>query len=205
MEEAQFDIYVAGKKIGTEKYSILSSEESASSASVLDFRDPGNRHQKVHMETQLNMDGRFVPRSYRLRTDVDGKIGVLEGTFDQAQAIFKYGGNGNNRRSGLLVGNSYCVLDTNVFHHFIFVARLFDYDAREKPQSFEVVVPQEMENGILRISHIGMEMIRVGGKRRNLHHLRADSGFKQIDMWVDDQRVLHRIALPERRIEVVRN
>ena len=205
LEEAQFDIYVAGKKIGTEKYSILFSEDSASSSSVLDFQDPGNRHQKVHMETQLNMDGLFLPRSYKLRTDVDGQKGIMDGAFSQGQAIFEYRGNGKPRKSGLLVGERYSVLDTNVFHHFVFVARLFNIGEKEKSQSFEVVVPQEMENGFLKISAVGVDKVRVGGQSRRLHHLKADTGFQQIDLWVDDARVLYKIALPAKKIEVIRN
>ena len=204
-EEAQFDIYVAGKGIGREKFSILFSADSASSSSILDFSNPGSKPQNMHIETQLDMDSRFLPRTYQLRTDIDGQKGILKGTFTPGQAIFAYGGSGNPRKGGLLVGDQYSILDTNIFHHFVFIARLFNFDSKEKLQSFEVVVPQEMDNGIIKISEVGMERTQVRAGKKNLHHLKADSGSLVIDLWVDDQRILYKIALPSKKIEVIRN
>ena len=112
---------------------------------------------------------------------------------------------GSPRKTGLLVGDRYIVLDTNVFHHFVFIARLFDFNSKEKSQSMEVVIPQELENGLLKISEIAVEKLSIRGKKRELHHLRADSGQVQIDLWVDDQHILYKIALPVKGIEVVRN
>lgn len=204
-EDSQFEIYVAGKEIGKEKYSILSSNDSAGSSSALEFHDPGGKNQSVRIETQLNMDNRFLPRTYRLSSNVDGQKGAILGTFSQGQVIFEFKGNGVPRKNGLLVGDRYTVLDTNVFHHFVFIARLFDFDKKDKPQSFEVVVPQELENGILKIINAGKETIQTHGKKRQVYHLRADSGMLRIDLWVDEHRILHKIALPSKGIEVIRS
>ena len=95
------------------------------------------------------------------------------------------------------------VLDTNVFHHYIIVARLFDFRT-DKSQSIEVVIPQELDGGILKVREIGLERVSTGGKKRDLHHLRVDSGLLQIDLWVDDQQTLYKIALPAKKIEVIR-
>ena len=203
-EEAQFDIYVDGKEIGQEKFSIQSSGDSVTSHSTLTFRDPGNRRQNIKMDTDLVMDDHFVPRSYQLRTDVDGQKGMMKGTFSQGQAEFEYLAGGSPRKTGLLVGDRYLILDTNVFHHFIFVARSFDLNGKEKSQSIEVLIPQEFENGLLKITNIGSEKLSVRGKNRPLHHLKADSGLVQIDLWVDDGGILYKIALPAKKIEVIR-
>ncbi len=203
-EEAQFDVYVAGKEIGQEKFSIQTSPDSVSSNSIMNFSDPGNQHQKVKIETQLNMDGQYVPQTYLFKTDIGGRQGVMKGTFVPGQANFEYQTGGNPRKSGLLVGDRYIVLDTNVFHHFVFIGRLFDFTAA-KTQSLEVVIPQEMSNGVLKINEVGKDEISVRGKKRDLHHLRADSGALLIDLWVDDQRILYKIAVPSKQIEVIRN
>src|SRR4030042_740809 len=109
-EEARFDIHVAGREIGREKFAVLSYTDSAISSSILDYRDPGKKHQKVHIETQLNMDGRFLPRAYQVRFDIDGQKGSLDGTFTPGQAMFEYKGSGIPQKSGLLVGDRYSVL-----------------------------------------------------------------------------------------------
>jgi hypothetical protein len=204
-EEARFDIYVAGKEIGREKFAVLVSADSASSSSILNFRDPGKKNQKVHIETQLEMDQGFLPRAYNLKLDVDGQKGAMDGKFVPGQAMFEYVGTGSPQKRGLLVGDRYTLLDSNVFHHFIFVARLFDLSSRKDSQSFEVVVPQEMDHGTLRIRELSMEKIEAQGKKRDLHRLRADSGQLQIDLWIDDHNILYKIAIPNKKIEVIRN
>lgn len=202
-EEGQFKIFVDGKEIGEEKFSISVSGDTLSSRSVVSLRDVGYKRLKVQLESQLNMDSSYMPLSYQLRTNVDGQKGTINGTFTKGEATFEYRGNGNPRQRGLLTGDSYVVLDTNIFHHFIFVARLFDFQA-DKGQSIEVVIPQELDGGILKVDELGIEIVQVGGKKRNLHHLRADSGVLQIDMWVDAQHTLFKIAVPSKRIEVIR-
>jgi hypothetical protein len=205
-EEAQFDISVAGKEIGQEKFSIQGTGDSVRSHSTMTFQDPANSRQNVKMETELMMDDRFVPRSYQLQTDVGGQKGIMRGTFTSGQASFEFvAAAGSPGKTGLLVGEHYIVLDTNVFHHFVFIARLYDFNSKDKSQSLEVVIPQELQNGLLKVSEIALEKIAIRGKRRELHHLKADSGQVQIDLWVDDQHILYKIAMPVKGIEVVRN
>jgi hypothetical protein len=202
-EQGQFGIFVAGKEIGKEKFSIQSSGDSISSNSTTSFRDP-NKKQNAKKETELVMNSQFVPRTYMFRTETEGQRGMMKGTFSQGEAKFEYEAGGTTGRSGLLVGDRYTVLDTNVFHHFIFIARLYDFSSKEQSQSMEVVIPQELENGLLKISNWGSETTDMRGKKRELHHLKVDSGSVQIDLWVDDQHVLYKIALPARSIEVIR-
>ena len=60
-EEGEFKIVVQGKEIGSEHYVLAVTENSASSTSVLNFRNPSNTQQKVQMESKLDMDGHFRP------------------------------------------------------------------------------------------------------------------------------------------------
>ncbi len=129
----------------------------------------------------------------------------LTAKFSPGQASFEYPVAGVMKKAGLLVGDKYSLLDDNVFHHFIFLARLFDFTSGAKYQSFEVIIPFEVDNGIVKISDSGKEKTSVRGKDKELHHLKLDSGHVQIHMWVDDQKVVYKIALPAKGIEVVRN
>jgi len=203
-EESQFGIYVAGKEIGYEKFSILSSADPIESKSVVSFQDPGGKHKKVKMETQLSMDRHFMPRAYQLRTDVEGQKGMIAGTFAPGEATFEYKGSGNPLKRGLLVGDRYVILDTNVFHHFIFIARLFNLGSGSA-QSIEAVIPQELQGGKLKVSEVGLERMSIHGKKMDLHHLKADSGVLFIDLWIDDRQIVYKIALPAKKIEVIRN
>jgi len=204
-ETGEFKIYAAEKEIGAENYVILSSGDTVTSSSTLDFRNPGNGHQKIQLETRLEMNSRFLPRNYLLKSDVDGKKGRIQGEFSPNQAMFSYiAADGSPRKNGMLVGNEFTVLDTNIFHHFIILSRLFNNDSKYKVQRFEVVVPQEQDSGFVTISQAGKETLTVHGKKVETSHLQVDSGSLQIHLWVDNQRVLDKISVPDRGIEVVR-
>jgi hypothetical protein len=202
-EQAKFYIYVSGKEVGQEKFSIQDSGDSISSSSTMSFRDP-KTNQSAKKETELVMDNRLMPQSYKFRADIGGKTGSMKAVFTQGEAKFAYEAGGPPITSGLLVGDRYTVLDTNVFHHFALIARLFDLDSKEKVQSIEVVIPQELSNGILKISDAGFEKTDMRGKKKELHHLKADTGRVQIDLWIDAQHILYKIALPLKAIEVIR-
>jgi hypothetical protein len=203
-EEGEYRVFYDGKAIGTENYVILWSEDSASSSSILKFRNPAEERQNVKLETKLEMSGKFVPRSYRLESDVDGKKGVIEGKFAPNQAIFEYQGGEKPSRSGLLVGNQFTLLDTNIFHHFIFLARLLGKEGRQKMQEFEVVIPQEKERGFLRVSELRRETITLNGKKIKARHIQVDSGAVLIELWLDRNNILQKISVPLRQIEVLR-
>jgi hypothetical protein len=204
-EEGEFRIRLMEEEIGREKFVVAISGDSASSSSVLDFRNPSDTRQNVRMETTLQMNARFTPVSYQLKSDVGGKKGAITGVFSPNQAIFEYSGAGSPRKSGLLVGNDYTVLDSNIFHHFIFLARLYRIDGKEKVQKFEVVIPQETDSGVLKITELGRTMIQTAGKKKTeTRHLQLDSGVLQIHMWIDNRHTVHRIAVPSRGIEVTR-
>jgi hypothetical protein len=203
-EEGEYRITYAGQEIGTEKYVLTWSKDSASSSSVLSFRNPAMRSQKIRLESKLAMDANFQPRSYELKTEVDGQKGSIIGKFSPNQAIFEYRGGDKPRRSGLLVGNEYTLLDTNIFHHFIFIAKLYKERGRGKVREFEVVIPQEKESGFLRISELQGETIWVEGKKIRATHLQVDSGSLLIQLWLDRRGILQKISVPLRQIEVLR-
>lgn len=204
-EEGVFHIRLGGEEVGSERFTLISTGEKVSSASVLQFRNPAETRQRVQMETQLEMNSRFVPLNYQLRSDVDGKKGSILGIFTPGQAMFEYSGTGSPRKAGVLVGKEYTLLDSNIFHHFIFLARLFDFESRDKVQKFEVVIPQETDSGILSVKVGGKENLKVRGKNVEARRLDVDSGAFVMQLWVDRRHTLVRIAVPSKRIEVERD
>jgi hypothetical protein len=72
-------------------------------------------------------------------------------------------------------------------------------------QSIAAVIPQELEGGKLKVSEVGLERMSIHGKKMDLHHLKADSGVLFIDLWIDDQKIVYKIALPAKKIEILRN
>jgi hypothetical protein len=203
-EQGELAITLAGREIGSESYVLITSADSVQSTSTLSFRSPQDTQLKISIETRLSMDARFKPLSYELTSDAGGKKGTMVGRFSPNQVIFEYGGSANSSRRGLLVGDQYTILDTNVFHHFIFLTRLFIEKGGGKTERFEVVIPQEDESGVLRMSELEKEMLPIGGKKIRCRRFRVDSGALQIDLWTDERGVLQKVAVPARQIEVIR-
>jgi hypothetical protein len=202
-DEGVYKIYLHGKEIGSEKFAIATTPAAAHSESAIDFRNPLNTRQRIRITTKLDMHDRFVPQGYELKSEVDGKNGGIRAEFSANQAIFTYSGEGGQRKRGVLVGKEFTALDTNIFHHFIFLARLYDREGPPK-QQFEVVIPQEADSGTLTIADLGPDGISFGGKRLETRHLQVDSGSLLIHLWVDDTFRLLKISVPKKDIEVVR-
>ena len=203
-EDGEFVIFFGAREIGSEKFAIQAAAESVTSSSVLEFRNPATPGQKVRMETKLEMNGDYVPRAYLLKTDVDGVRGSITGSFAPNQVMFDFEGKGTNRRSGLLLPSRYTMLDSNIYHHFIFLVRLFDFDSREKTQRFEVLVPQEDDSGVLKVSELRRAEMELRGKKREVRVLQAASDALQLQLWVDKDGVLQKISAPSKGLEVVR-
>ncbi|MBN2336989.1 MAG: hypothetical protein JXP48_00500, partial [Acidobacteria bacterium] len=202
-EEGEFEIRIDGEEVGREKYSIEVRPDGVVSVSTGTLRNVVMGEERVKVETRLEMDPHYMPRSYRVTTSAGERKGMLEGTFSPGQADFRYLLEGTPRKSGLLLDEYYTVLDANVFHHFAFVGRLFDFDDGGA-QALDVVIPQELDNGTVVIRDAGREPTEIRGREKRLRHLKLDSGRLLIDLWLDDGRVLQKIGLPQRRIEVVR-
>ena len=201
--EGEYHIVSSGQEIGVERYALETSAAGIKSMSLLDLHNPGTGLKKVSLETRLEMDAQYVPRDYELKSDVDGEKGTMRGSFAPNQVIFEYSSKGVSFRNGLLLGSRYTILDTNVFHHFIFLARLFKYKEGKTPQTFEVLIPQEKDTGTVSITELNKETLLIKGKKASVSHLLLDSGSLQIHLWVDNERIPRKISVPGKGIEVL--
>jgi len=201
--EGEYHIVSSGQEIGVEKYVLETSAEGFKSMSLLDLRNPGPGLKRVSLETRMETDAQYVPRSYELKSEIDGEKGTIRGSFAPNQAIFEYSGKGVSLRNGLLLGSRYTILDSNVFHHFIFLARLFKYNEGKKSQIFEVLIPQEKDTGTVSITELKKETMLVKGKKTSVTCLLLDSGALQINLWVDSERIPRKISVPGKGIDVL--
>ncbi len=90
------------------------------------------------------------------------------------------------------------VLDNNLYHQYIVLARLYD---REKGgvQTFSVLVPQELTPGTVTVEYAGMQ--EIDGKK--LEQLRVKTEDIEINLLLDGQKLV-RIVAPNSNAEIVR-
>jgi hypothetical protein len=90
------------------------------------------------------------------------------------------------------------VLDNNLYHHYELLARLYDRDAKG-PQTFSVLVPQEMTPGSVTVDSMGKQ--DSGGKQ--LEELRVRTEDNEIDLYLDGEKLM-RLVAPSANAEIVR-
>src|SRR5277367_6276471 len=91
------------------------------------------------------------------------------------------------------------VLDNNLYHQYELLARLYDRGAKG-PQTFSVIVPQEMTPGSVTVDSLGKQ--DAGGKQ--LEELRVRTEDNEIDLYLDGQKLM-RLVAPAANAEIVRD
>lgn len=136
--------------------------------------------QKGSQTSQLEIDFRSTPAKCRYRT-VTGEEDDRD--FDLPKNVV--------------------VLDDNVLHHYQLVAKRLSLAATGK-QSFKAFIPQEALPGDLTVEDVGWESVEIGGHAESLRHLLVTTELARIDLWVDGQQHLQRVAVPAAQLEAVR-
>ncbi len=90
------------------------------------------------------------------------------------------------------------VLDNNLYHQYAILAQLYDR-AKKGPQTFSVLVPQELTPGTITVDSLGIE--EVGGKK--LEKLSVKTEDLEIDLYLDNGRLV-RLVAPSNSAEIVR-
>ena len=91
------------------------------------------------------------------------------------------------------------ILDNNLYHHYALLARLYDWSARG-PQTFPVLIPQEMTPGSIVVESLGAH--EIDGARLEL--LRVRSPDLEIHLYLDSTRRLVRLAVPASKALILR-
>jgi len=90
------------------------------------------------------------------------------------------------------------ILDNNLNYQYAVLAELYDW-SKKGPQTFPVLVPQELTPGTATVESMGKQ--DSGGK--SLEELRVRTEDNEIDLYLDGARLV-RIAVPSANAEVVR-
>jgi len=93
------------------------------------------------------------------------------------------------------------VLDNNLYHQYAILARLYDW-TKKGPQTFAVLVPQEMTPGTITVESLGKQ--DVGPTGAKLDELRVKTEDLEIDLFLDNQRLV-RLASPSANAEILRD
>lgn len=203
-EMGTFTIFFGGEQIGQEKFSIT--QDSSGYRATADIRLTLEREKEKAvfvLKPVLTFNKFFEPTGYQVTQDDGRTKRSVRVVFkqDKSERIYEAGSEHDTREIALK--NDVTILDDNAFHHYIILAKRFDF-AKGGNQEFSAFIPQQFLAGSITVSDKGNESIKLGGKDIILQHLLVDTGELQISLWLDDRHELKKISVPKSNVEVSR-
>jgi hypothetical protein len=92
------------------------------------------------------------------------------------------------------------VLDNNLYHQYAVLARLYNWSKRG-PQTFSVLIPQELMPGTITAESTGSATI--DGK--SYEGFRVNTADLEVDLYLDSNHRLMRLEVPAAKVSVVRD
>ena len=196
-----FEILSAKNKVGTERFEIKTIESGWEASGELQLQGPGGA--KVSETSTLRLDAKLHPSRYE-RVQKSPNSGKLSAQFGATETLLEMTDDDEPfQQVFYLPPNDLVVLDTNFFHHFALLLRLYDR-AKGMAQAFNVFIPQEALPGTINLLFVAKESITVGQSARELDHFQAVTDELQIEIWATPEGAIQRISIPQADLEVVR-
>jgi uncharacterized protein YaiE (UPF0345 family) len=196
-EKGNFKILVSGQQIGKEEFEIGPNGGGwvAKGNSEVQTADGMT---KVSGSLQLNADG--TPASYEWSTQGAKKAGANI-TFSGSTATIDLRLEGRRPFTQQFTFQSpqIAVLDNNLYYQYAVLARLYDRD-KKGPQTFSVLVPQELTPGTLTVESLGEQNTGAGKKMEELVVKTEDL---EVDLFLDGGKLM-RIVAPSTNAEIDR-
>lgn len=199
-EEGRLEIRRQGQAIGWEHYEIArtSTEIQVRGETHLTMGD-----RKLEQSSRLLLSADFSPRRYDweikepkeawLRMEFEGSTGTIRYSApdgEEEQQVFNFG------------TTRLALLDHNVFHHFLLLAKLYDFSAGEE-QTIKVFVPQAVQPGEARVELLGVERMVVQGTPQPVRQLSISTSDNRVLLWLTESGEFVRLRVPLANVEVV--
>jgi hypothetical protein len=204
-EEGNFKIFFGGELIGEEKFQIgAEATDYKAWADIHLTLERGKDKVTFKIKPLLQFTKFFEPLTYKVLQEagdnqMKASIHFKPGS---SQAVYETGQETDSRE--IKLSGDVVVLDDNVFHHYVLLARRYDY-SKGGVQEFSAFVPQQFLAGSISVADQGFENIQLGNKTLSLQHLLVDTGEIQISLWLNKQHELQKISVPKSNVDVIRD
>lgn len=213
VDSSSFGIFLNGKRIGTEKFTIVQQAEAGVLTAELKVDDGTTRYDQ-HSEMRVGRDGSL--QSYQWRSTlpaqqasvVEPKDALLIEHFtdaDRKKRDFRY-----------LLPLTTAILDDNFFsQRELLIWRYLSTGCRPNkdnllacgPAHFATLVPHQHLSGSAVVELLGRDKIAIKGIERELNQVQIEADGVKWLLWVDDPENHYkviRMTLPASNVEVVR-
>jgi hypothetical protein len=197
-DKGKFNIILDGQSIGREEFEIQPSGSGWIAKGSTSIQTPDGKSAKVTGNLSLQPDGIPVSYDWSSQTDKSNSASVafvngVAKTTLQVQGAHPYQQE-NSFGSPLIA-----VLDNNLYHQYEVLARIYDWNKRG-PQSFPVLIPQELTPGTITVESAGPAT--ADGKNYEL--LKVTTADLEIHLFLDSNHKLIRLEVPASKVAVIR-
>jgi hypothetical protein len=197
-DKGRFSVLLDGKSIGHEEFEIAPNGAGWFARGTVTLKSATGADTKVTGNLTLQPDG--VPVAYDW-TAQTGKTNGAHILFANGIAKITLEMQGARPfEQDLSFGSPLiAVLDNNLYHQYAVLARLYDWSKRGV-QQLPVLIPQELTPGTISLESTGSAS--SGG--RSYEGLRVTTSDLEIDLLLDSNHKLMRLAVPSAKVSVVR-
>lgn len=203
-DHGTFEIYSAGKSIGTQSFDIhmRSDRVEAQGDAQLQVEQNGKT---IAVQTTSNyvLDSQLNPVSYTW-SQKGSQSSRLSIDFRSTPARVRYKQvNGLEDRKEFKLDKDVVVLDDNEIHQYELAIARYN-QTKGGPQVFNGFTPQEALPGVIILNYVGPEQTTVSGEKVTLQHFALSADVTQINLWADDQGHLQFLSTADLQFQAMR-
>ncbi|MGH9804457.1 MAG: hypothetical protein ACRD4D_04735, partial [Candidatus Acidiferrales bacterium] len=156
-QKGELRVLYHGEEIGREVFEISGTSTELHARGDITYRMGADT---MRQTTDLLLGGDAVPRRYEWKLE-EPRQKWLRMQFEGGRATISFPrDDGKDEQQVYDFGGRVALLDINVFHHFLLLARLYDF-AKGGPQTVSVFVPQSVQPGSVTLELEGVETMTV--------------------------------------------
>jgi hypothetical protein len=213
VDSGSYSIFLAGRKIGSETFSIEQRPEFSTATAEIKIEDGGN---KAVQTSELKIATNGDLEGYRWRELSPGKAQTTVEYKDQflVQQFTEKPGQ-KPQEHAFMLPPSTSVLDDNFFTHreillWRYIAsvcggKVDSGGCRLERSQFGIFVPHQQTSAMVSLEYRGRERVTIHGSERELDHFALTSDGVEWGLWLDPSYKLQRIVVPSEKVEVVRD
>ncbi len=197
-DKGKLNILLDGKAVGREEFEIASSGGGWTAKGTTKISPPQGASSTVTGTLTLQPDG--IPTSYEWSSQAEKNNGAhIVFTNGVAKITLQIQGAHSFQQDISFTSPLVAVLDNNLYYQYAVLARLYDW-SRRGPQTFSVLIPQELTPGTLSVESAGA--VNADGKA--YEGLKVNTSDLEIMLYLDSNHRLMRLEVPSAKVVVVR-
>jgi hypothetical protein len=213
VDAGSFSILIAGRKIGSESFTIRQSAEGSTATSEIMIEEGDN---KARQSSELRLGPLGELRRYEWHELQPGKAELVLEPRDEF-LVERVGSEKDKRfEQPFLLPASTPVLDDFFFSHreillwryLASVCKLVagQWQCASQKSQFGVIIPRQRTSGMVSIEYAGRDRLLLNGQQLELSHFRLSAeDADDWDLWLDSNQKLVRILIPSSKTEVLRD